>query len=622
MSASAQHSSTSAKFPFSVSSASTAEADVAMPSNTAASGEAEVSVPPSVTPAKGSSLPLPRPSTWASQQLAAQHSSTSAKFPFPVSSASTADADVVMQTASSGEADASAPPSVTPAKGSIPPLPRPSTGTLGPNIPFPTSSSSAEASVAMQNAAAASVAADAPFPSASTPGTNQTCAPTKHSPFHWSSTGVLSPNPPFPLSSGSSAAEADVAMQSNPAASVEAEASDECRAAEESDEERDSRARRQEWNGRATPTCYKWKQVAGDHGPPSRGRHTVGIDTQRKVLIMFGGQNYDLRQKYADVVEFDLEKDEWIAGARRSSSPAPVESDDVPCARSSHSSVVADDGLYVFGGATGKNFVSSPGCCKDAFTWKYTFATASWERVEGLDSISTRYGHTTVLTPNKIVYLFGGMTDMGCDWNTYKIDLRVGKVEKLDCSYVGSAGDVCGPFPDDAASSTAADYYAAHSVVDGHPKKKTAQQVRDCVRAFGHTAVYNPHTHSMYVLGGTVNVKNYHTAFLRLDLSTRRWFVEESVTPPPQGRYVHCASYDKKRNAMYVFGGFCGTYCNDVHEYDFATRRWIEIKPHPSSPDGPCLRSGACSVVWNDHVYIFGGCDDVRDKGGVGVGLR
>eukprot|EP00662_Eupelagonemidae_sp_cell21_P017523 gene17523-53489_t len=29
------------------------------------------------------------------------------------------------------------------------------------------------------------------------------------------------------------------------------------------------------------------------------------------------------------------------------------------------------------------------------------------------------------------------------------------------------------------------------------------QQVRDRVRGFGHTAVYNPVTHSMYVLGGT-----------------------------------------------------------------------------------------------------------------------
>eukprot|EP01064_Diplonema_japonicum_P012263 TRINITY_DN19724_c0_g1_i1.p1 TRINITY_DN19724_c0_g1~~TRINITY_DN19724_c0_g1_i1.p1 ORF type:complete len:484 (+),score=105.46 TRINITY_DN19724_c0_g1_i1:35-1486(+) len=386
--------------------------------------------------------------------------------------------------------------------------------------------------------------------------------------------------------------------------SVEAEVAsvpEASRPGEESDEDGEKKA---EWNSRATPTCYKWHQLDPGEGPATRGRHTVGIDTVRGVLVMFGGQNYDLRRKYNDIAKFDLNTDRWHSVSEHDAE------NNVPCPRSSHASIATKDALYIFGGATGKSFMASPGCCKDASTWRYSFTDGSWQKVEakGLDAVSSRYGHTTVLTPGDVVYLFGGMTDSGCDWNTFRIDLVNKTVERLECSFVGSAGDVCGPFPNSA--SLCSDTWT-HPVLDDG-KKRSAQQVRDCVRGFGHTAIYNPFTDSMYVLGGTVDGRNYHSTFLRLDLKTRRWMLEESLNKPPEGRYVHCASFDENRNAMYVFGGYCGTYRNDVHEYDFNTKKWAEIKPHPSSPEGPCLRSGACSVVWKDHVYIFGGCDDNR----------
>eukprot|EP01060_Flectonema_neradi_P008613 TRINITY_DN16150_c0_g1_i1.p1 TRINITY_DN16150_c0_g1~~TRINITY_DN16150_c0_g1_i1.p1 ORF type:complete len:467 (+),score=101.25 TRINITY_DN16150_c0_g1_i1:44-1444(+) len=348
------------------------------------------------------------------------------------------------------------------------------------------------------------------------------------------------------------------------------------------------------------PRVYRWKQIDPGEGPATRGRHTVGIDTKRGNLIMFGGQNYDMRRKYNDVARFDLSAERWIDTGYSDEQLSP-------CARSSHASVTTEDALYIFGGATGKSFVASPGCCRDASTWRYDFQTSEWSKLEaaGIDEVSSRYGHTTVLAPDNKVYLFGGMTDAGCDWNTFKIDLVEQVVEKLECLFVGSDGDVCGPNPD----KTPPHEWIAR---EEESPVRTAKQVRDCVRGFGHTAIYNPNTDSMYVLGGTIDGRHYHSTFLRLDIKTRRWMLEESKNKPPEGRYVHCAAFDESRNAMYIFGGYCGSYRSDVHEYDFATKQWTEIKPHPAFQEGPCLRSGACSVVWKDHLYIFGGCDDQR----------
>eukprot|EP01061_Rhynchopus_euleeides_P014104 TRINITY_DN24508_c0_g1_i1.p1 TRINITY_DN24508_c0_g1~~TRINITY_DN24508_c0_g1_i1.p1 ORF type:complete len:487 (+),score=129.37 TRINITY_DN24508_c0_g1_i1:92-1552(+) len=356
--------------------------------------------------------------------------------------------------------------------------------------------------------------------------------------------------------------------------------------------------------GSATPPVRRWLQMEPGVGPATRGRHTLGIDAERGILLMFGGQNYDLRAKYNDIATYDLHTDRWAFITDDNTR----ECEAMPYPRSSHASVVTRDYLYVFGGATGKSFQSAPGCCRDAFTWRYSFCEGTWSRVraKGLDALSARYGHTVVLAPNDVVYLYGGMTDKGCDHSTFKVDLRSLEVEQLKCSFVGATGDRCdeSAFDFSQVSPPTAEEIPSTGC--------TAQQVRACVTGFGHTAVYNPYTNAMYVLGGTSNGHIYRSTFLRLDLTTREWSVEKAQNTAPECRYVHCATYDESRNAMYVFGGYSGAYRNDVHEYDFNTRRWSEIKPNQPSPEGPCLRSGACCVAWEGHLYVCGGCDDQR----------
>lgn len=375
-------------------------------------------------------------------------------------------------------------------------------------------------------------------------------------------------------------------------------------------------------------------------------------------MVVFGGQNYDLRRKYSNVARFDMEQGRWLS--------TNEEYEHGPCARSSHASVSTRDSLYVFGGATGISFLSSPGCCRDASTWRFNHRRSEWSKLDipGLDQVSARYGHTTVISKGERVYLFGGMTDAGCDSNTYLIDLKAKEVRQLACRFVGTSGDVCTsvgseppsgvrpprdnpsattpttpeqteasgvpvqPPPLETSSGEAMEAVqevfvdlmedlAGMALQDGtssllpYRPQMTAKQVRERVRGFGHTAIYNRHTDCMYVLGGTVDGRHYHSAFVRFDLKTHTWSVEQSLNKPPQGRYVHCASFDERKNAMYVFGGYCGAYTNDVFEYNFATRRWRQIQPRPGTPV-PSLRSGACSAIWRDHLYVFGGCDDTK----------
>eukprot|EP01062_Namystynia_karyoxenos_P074065 TRINITY_DN7088_c0_g2_i2.p1 TRINITY_DN7088_c0_g2~~TRINITY_DN7088_c0_g2_i2.p1 ORF type:complete len:571 (+),score=129.03 TRINITY_DN7088_c0_g2_i2:100-1713(+) len=397
-------------------------------------------------------------------------------------------------------------------------------------------------------------------------------------------------------------------------------------------------------SGRGTravpPRYFVWDQLTAPDAPAPRGRHSVGIDEQRGLMLVFGGQNYDLRRKYSSVSLFDLNAERWVA---------TDEDFPGPCARSSHASVSSQGSLVVFGGATGASLVSClPGCCHNAGAWRFAVGECEWSRIEipGLDEVAARYGHTAVLAPGRKVYLFGGMTDHGCDCHTHCIDLEAKVLRRLECVFRGTAGDVCGPLPDhpgqptaqppqpqNAPSATTTGSGAlAHAATQGssaqsQPQQQqqplqrqpcppgaehvSAQQVRECVRGFGHTAVYNPRTHSMYVLGGTVDGRSYSSNFLRLDLAAGVWQIEPARNRAPQGRYVHCAAYDPTADAMYVFGGYCGVYKNDVFEYQFGSQAWRQIRIHPASP-APQMRSGACCVVWRDHLYVCGGCDDTR----------
>eukprot|EP00755_Sulcionema_specki_P007162 Sspe_Gene.37466::Locus_18084_Transcript_1_1_Confidence_1.000_Length_539::g.37466::m.37466 len=59
------------------------------------------------------------------------------------------------------------------------------------------------------------------------------------------------------------------------------------------------------------PTHFIWRKCEAGPGPATRGRHTAGIDERRGQMIIFGGQNYDLKKKYNNIARFDLKSEKW-----------------------------------------------------------------------------------------------------------------------------------------------------------------------------------------------------------------------------------------------------------------------------------------------------------------------
>ena len=55
---------------------------------------------------------------------------------------------------------------------------------------------------------------------------------------------------------------------------------------------------------------------------------------------------------------------------------------------------------------------------------------------------------------------------------------------------------------------------------------------------------------------------------------------------------------------MYVFGGYDGTFRNDLHTFNFVTNTWYPVNYQGFSPPN-LFKSSA--VTSNDFLYIFGG---------------
>lgn len=82
---------------------------------------------------------------------------------------------------------------------------------------------------------------------------------------------------------------------------------------------------------------------------------------------------------------------------------------------------------------------------------------------------------------------------------------------------------------------------------------------------------------SLYIFGGfdgTMRVNDLHS----YNLETNEWqAVEVLGGTAPSPRHSHAAVV--YHQSMYVFGGYDGSYRSDLHEFNFYTRRWTQVRP-------------------------------------------
>ena len=78
---------------------------------------------------------------------------------------------------------------------------------------------------------------------------------------------------------------------------------------------------------------------------------------------------------------------------------------------------------------------------------------------------------------------------------------------------------------------------------------------------------------------------------------------------PPSARYQHTAFYDPVRDRMVVFGGYGGSYRNDVWALSLAgSPAWSALAPAGSPPSARYLHTAIYDPV-RDRMVVFGGND-------------
>lgn len=129
---------------------------------------------------------------------------------------------------------------------------------------------------------------------------------------------------------------------------------------------------------------------------------------------------------------------------------------------------------------------------------------------------------------------------------------------------------------------------------------------------FSHTAVLSADGRRMLLFGGN-NFDAVNELF-SFDIGRREWSRVKPEGAPPSKRYGH-AAIATTDGRMLIFGGFNGTFLDDVHELtlgdDDEPPRWRRVD---TSGSAPSARDGHSAALAPDGVavLIFGGFDGER----------
>ena len=89
------------------------------------------------------------------------------------------------------------------------------------------------------------------------------------------------------------------------------------------------------------------------------------------------------------------------------------------------------------------------------------------------------------------------------------------------------------------------------------------------------------------------------------DLETKQWdSVDDFFGSPPSARHSHSAV--RWRDCLYIFGGYDGSYRNDLHEFNFARLKWTQVS---AFGDVPRARYRGTCVVHDNIMILHGGHD-------------
>eukprot|EP00123_Amoebidium_parasiticum_P021330 comp6554_c0_seq1/m.2325 comp6554_c0_seq1/g.2325 ORF comp6554_c0_seq1/g.2325 comp6554_c0_seq1/m.2325 type:complete len:456 (-) comp6554_c0_seq1:204-1571(-) len=134
--------------------------------------------------------------------------------------------------------------------------------------------------------------------------------------------------------------------------------------------------------------------------PTPRYRHEAVADNE--CMYVFGGGVPNTIRAPIDVYVYHFETNTWAW--RRCEPSGPKGQGEYPVARRSHSSVIYDGKVYMFGGTDGIHMF-------DDF-WCLDLRKFQWQRLElGRRTASGKCFHTAAIAPQGRMYMFGGCED-------------------------------------------------------------------------------------------------------------------------------------------------------------------------------------------------------------------
>eukprot|EP00754_Rhynchopus_humris_P024372 Rhum_TRINITY_DN14889_c26_g1::Rhum_TRINITY_DN14889_c26_g1_i1::g.126506::m.126506 len=270
-----------------------------------------------------------------------------------------------------------------------------------------------------------------------------------------------------------------------------------------------------------------------------------------------------------------------------------------------------------------------------------------------------RSGHTlTMVQAEGLVVMFGGLgDDAEATKDPVLNDLWLYRVEDGAWTEVHPAGEAPSPVfghtaelvdaspanlcmlvfgGQSAGGALASDTYILSGILHAptwHKLPQPTTPLRGPLTRWGHTMVpvrEAPNTVSWFtgeavpesgnlqlvVFGGMAESYESLSDLLAFDVSELRWRDLTPDTSPrfegekaeellPMGRRRHVAAVDGTNRKMWIFGGRSewNSFLADMWCFDVPTRRWT----HVTAPHAPKPRTGHCSAMHANHLYVFGG---------------
>jgi len=123
-----------------------------------------------------------------------------------------------------------------------------------------------------------------------------------------------------------------------------------------------------------------------------------------------------------------------------------------------------------------------------------------------------------------------------------------------------------------------------------------------------HAAIYDPVNDGMIVFGGCGGWPLFYNDVSELSLAgPPAWSTVIPSVVPPTRRSSHSAIYDPIRDRMLVFGGFSGSYLNDLWALPMTDApSWTSLVPTGALPAGRSYHSAIYDPV-RDRMIVFGG---------------